>query len=407
VQEFMKAKLVAPHSQFWKARVRLFGKGTPKGTCHELIVGLALLAIGCSRAMAQQQPLETEDIPRIDNGRILFSNGYAKRMGLESTEVTSEVVIPSVAVVGTVTFDPEHVARVGTRLRGLVKDVNRFEGASVRKGETLATVDSPELGEAQASVASLRAEFEAAQRNSDREHGLAESKLTTLKESETAAVLARKYQAVLAAAEQRVISLSGELAPADGRGLGLHSIKAPIDGTIVERQIAKGQLAESNQLAFVIANLDRVWVELAVFERSLKEIHTGDEVELRPLGMRNLTISGRVARVGQVLEHSTRASPIRVEVDNRERRLRPGQVVDAAIKTVGAATVRGPVVPLASVILVDGSPTVFVLDTPNSVRVSPVELGASDGTRVAVRGVEVGHRVIVTGAFELKSELFR
>jgi len=97
-----------------------------------------------------------------------------------------------------------------------------------------------------------------------------------------------------------------------------------------------------------------------------------------------------------------------VEVDNRSRQLRPGQAVDATISASGAAIGEGPVVPPDAVTFVDGKPTVFVLDGPTTVRVTPVELGASDGQDLHIRqGIQVGDRVVTNGTFELKSELFR
>lgn len=370
-------------------------------------VVLAFSLFGCSRE-DQRPPLEAADVPRLEGSVIRFSEAYAKRIDLKSVEVKTAGVVPALAVVGTATFDPEHVARVGTRLRGLVRDVRRYEGDVVKKGDVLASIDSPELGEAQAAVISLQAELDAAKRNATREQKLADEKLTTLKESEEANALAEKYQALLAAAQQKVASLAGNSPAMNGRTIGVHTVTAPLDGTIVERHIAKGQLVEGDHTAFLIANLDTLWVELAVFERSLPLIRVGDEVLLKPLGSHVDGLKGRVANVGQVLSSTTRSAPVRVEVDNRTRQLRPGQAVDAVIRAGGASTTEGPVVPPDAVTFVDGKPTVFVVDSPTSVRVAAVELGASDGHELHIKkGVKTGDRVVVNGTFELKSELFR
>jgi cobalt-zinc-cadmium efflux system membrane fusion protein len=272
----------------------------------------------------------------------------------------------------------------------------------------LASVDSPELGEAQAAVSSLQAEYDAAKRNAEREQKLADDKLTTLKESEEATALAGKYQALLNAALQKVSALSGSAAARPAKAIGVHVIVSPIEGTIVERHIAKGQLVEGDHIAFLIANLDTLWVELSVFERGLPMVRVGDEVVLRPLGSHEEGLKGKVANVGQVLNAATRSAPVRVVVDNRSRLLRPGQAVDANIRAGGSSVDAGPVVPPDAVTYVDGKPTVFVMDTPTSVRVVPVELGATDGRELhIVRGLKVGERVVTSGTFELKSELFR
>jgi cobalt-zinc-cadmium efflux system membrane fusion protein len=339
---------------------------------------------------------------------IRFSEKFASRIDLKTTEVKAAHIVPSLAVIGTVTFDPEHVARVGTRLRGLIRDVRKYEGDTVKPGELLAAIDSPELGEAQAAVASLQAELDAAKRNAVRESKLAEEKLTTLRESEEAIALAEKYQALLGAAQQKVTALSGNPSAASSRAIGLHSIVSPLEGTIVERHIAKGQLVEGDHTAFLIANLDTLWVELSVFERGLPFVRVGDEVLIRPLGSHAEGIKGKVANVGQVLSTATRSAPVRVEVDNRSRQLRPGQAVDASIRASGSSVNEGPVVPPDAVTYVDGKPTVFVVNSPTTVRVVAVELGATDGRELHVKqGLRVGDRVVMNGTFELKSELFR
>jgi len=368
---------------------------------------LAILLAGCGTGAAADAKLESVDVPRREGNLIQFSEKFASRIELKSAEVKAAGVIPSIAVVGTVTFDPENVARVGTRLRGLVREVRRYEGDVVKRGELLASIDSPELGEAQAAVISLQAELDAAKRNAQRESKLAEEKLTTLKESEEASALADKYQALLSAAQQKVSALAGAADP-KSRTIGVHAITSPLDGTIVERHIARGQLVEGGHIAFWVANLDTLWVELAVFERSLPLIRVGDEVMLKPLGSHVDGLKGKVANVGQVLSSTTRSAPVRVEVDNHSRQLRPGQAVDAVIRAGGAAVDQGPVVPPDAVTFIDGKPTVFVLDAPDKVRVAPVELGASDGHELHIKqGLKVGERVVTNGTFELKSELFR
>jgi cobalt-zinc-cadmium efflux system membrane fusion protein len=368
-------------------------------------ISLSLLS-GCLRDGAEE-PLEPQDVPQVAGARIRFSERFAKHIGLKTAPVSNASVVPSLSVVGTVTFDPQHVAHIGTRLRGIVREVRHFEGDVVKKNEILATVDSPELGEAQAAVTSLKAELEAAQQNVKREGSLVALKLTTLKESEQAWSLFERYRALLHAAEHKVISLAGTK-PTEGQPIGIHTITSPLDGTVFERRISKGHFIDGDYTAFVVGTLDRVWVELSVFEQAVHKIRIGDEVELRPLGSRAKPLRGQVARDVHIVQAPTRSAPIRVQVDNRDRLLRPGQAVDANIRTSAAAEPVGPVIPTSSIVYIDGSPAVFVVDAPDSVHIGKIELGASDGEHVAVKnGLVVGDQVVVEGTFELKSELYR
>src|SRR5690606_12325344 len=126
----------------------------------------------------------TSDVPRVEEGRIVFSKTFAERIGLTSDVVGEAPLAPIVSAVGMVTFDPRYVARVGTRLRGLIRDVRHYEGEVVEKGTILAEIDSPELGEAQAQVTMLSAQAETARRDAARERSLVERNLSTIREAE-------------------------------------------------------------------------------------------------------------------------------------------------------------------------------------------------------------------------------
>ncbi|MGC4069574.1 MAG: efflux RND transporter periplasmic adaptor subunit [Polyangiaceae bacterium] len=376
------------------------------------------LYVATTNTPAHALTAETSDLPRVEGRRIVFGTSFAERIGLETHEVNRQALVPAFSVVGTVTFDPAHVARVGARIRGVVRDVYRFEGAVVKAGEALATLNSPELGEAQAAVAMLKAENEAAQRQRAREQLLASRQLTTLRDVEEAHATAERTEALLAAANQRVSALAGRPATfrrADGfkGGLGVQVLSSPLQGTVVERNVAQGQLVDAEHVAFLVANLDHLWVELSVFERSLPSIKRGDSVEIHSettdRGSGEPTVvNGEVAQVGAILNAETRGAVVRVRVDNRDRRFRPGQSVNAVIRASSSSKESVPMVPSSSVVYVDGNPTVFVADTPTSVVVTQVELGETNGQEVHIKsGLEPSLRVVTTGTTELRNLLFR
>lgn len=373
-------------------------------------IGVAGLALGSLTRTTQVHAADLRDAPRTEGRRILFSPRYAHRHGFKFHEVGEDDVVPILGVTGTVTFDPEFVASVGVRLRGIVRNVNRFEGAQVKAGEVLASIDSPELGQAQAAVAVLRAENRAAHLADERERQLAARGLTTLREVEEAESSSNHYQALLGAARQRVAALNGvRSARVPSRNLGIHTVASPIGGTIVERNLSRGQLVEANHVAFVIADLDHVWVELSVYERKLPTIRVGDPVELREATKSDQPIcEGRVVQVAPVLDQETRSATVRVQVDNRQRRLKPGQSVSARVRATGATLEDVVTIPSPAIIYVDGKASVFVAESPTTVHVTPVELGATNGQRIQVKsGLSTGMRVLVRGVSELRDQLFR
>ncbi len=374
-------------------------------TAVVLVVAIVVFARG--RSGANLMPVAGPDTPHIEGDRIGFSAGYAKRAGIVFEPVSVADLVPVVSAVGTAELNAEHVAAIGVRLRGLVSRVNKFEGDLVDAGTPLASIESAELGEAQAAVGMLDAEREAAERNAQRESSLAERHLTTAREVETASVEARKAKLLLGAARQKVAALGGSLQQPKG-ALGWHDMRSPIKGTVVERNVSPGQFVEGNVVAFKIANLDHLWIELDVFERNLDRIRVGDRAELTPLAGGFEPLEGRVAKIAAQIDPETHSAKVRIEVENRDHRLRVGQAVKAHIHSSGGSEATRPTLRNRAITFVDGKPTVFVRAGPNSVRVVNVRPGDSDGEFTEILdGVAGGDQVVTDGAFALKSELFR
>lgn len=379
------------------------------------IVALAAVAAGAaatkqSRSSEHQVLPAEQDVPHVEGQTIVFSQGFAERAGVKASPVARASLTPIVQVPGAVTFDSAHVSAAGTRIRGFVRHVFKVEGDAVKKGEALAEIESVELGNAQAEVAVAAAKKRAAERNAARESDLLAHSLTTAREEEVARSELEEQKAMLAAASQRVGALGGTTT-AGARGTYL--VHSPIQGTIVERGISAGQSVEPDLIAFRLAELDYLWIELHVFEREIGDLHRGDRVEITPAGDRQKKIEGTVSYVGEVIDTSTRSSEVRVKFDNTARVLRPGQSVVARLHP-GSLARDVLVVPVAAITYIDGRPHLFLVDCPNPagivtrVLAKEVTLGMNDGDRQEiVQGVSETQYVVVEGVFALKSELFR
>jgi cobalt-zinc-cadmium efflux system membrane fusion protein len=367
-----------------------------------VLVALIAWRRSISGAAAEAKPA-ARDVPYLDGKWIRYSEDFAKRAGLVFAAVESSSLAPVVTVTGTVNFDAERMAAVGARIVGRVRAVHKLEGAEVKAGDVLAEIESAELGQAQAAVISARAHAHAATINEKREQELAEAHISSGREAELAAATAASARADLLAAEQRVRAFGGSA----GAETGILELKSPIAGKVVERAVSRGQSVEPTHTAFRVADLSRVWVQLAVFERELSAVHAGDEVEITPQTDARKVLHGKVAYVGDVLDLETRTAPVRVVVDQPETPLRPGQSVTAKIRTA-IAPASALVLPREAVTSVDGKSTVFVAHDANSVEPRTVQLGSQDGKRVEVlSGLEPNERVVTAGVFALKSEIYR
>jgi cobalt-zinc-cadmium efflux system membrane fusion protein len=304
---------------------------------------------------------------------------------------------------GTVRYDVRKFAAVGARSAGRVRRVFKTMGDTVRPGDVLADIESVDLGKAQAMAEALRAKEIAAETNLVREQRLAEAKVTALREAETAKAEHQSLRAERRAAEKAVAALGASM----DSEVGILKLRSPIAGRVLSATASQGQTVEPSSTLFEVADLSTVWVELLVFERDLQRVKAGDVAEMQPAGAKGVAVKGTVARVGDFVDPSTRSAVIRVEVDNRQGLLRPGQSTSARLQSHGLAE-RALVIPKASVTFVDGKPTGLVLVSPGLVEPRAVELGPDDGEHVAIlKGLRPGDSVITDGLFALKSEIFR
>ena len=368
---------------------------------------LCALAFGLDlRADGNEVPALTtsSDVPVVRDGHVVYSQAFADRAEIVVADVEVREVLPFIDVAGTVTFDPRRVAAIGTRILGRVTDISVVEGDLVKRSDVLAQLESAELGGAQADVMSLRARAHAAEKDVERKRLLVDEGIASRRSAQQVEAHHASLRAELEAARQRVHALGGTTAK---RKLGVFSLRSPIDGEIVGVHIRNGQSVEPSHTAFYVADLSEVWVELAVFEGDRPRVSLGDAVDLEPRGDGGPPVKGLVSHIGRVLDEDTRTAAVRVVVDNTQRRLAVGQAIRARVYASRFA-VEGPSVPRDAVVLVDGRPTVFVESGINTVQAREVEIAGEGREWIAIgSGLEPGDRVVVAGAFALKSELFR
>ncbi|OJH41717.1 efflux RND transporter periplasmic adaptor subunit [Cystobacter ferrugineus] len=362
-----------------------------------------LIALLASREPAPEPAPEASAAPHLEANALVLPPEFLARAGIKVGRVEESTVTPIIQATGLVAYDPSHMAACGTQARGLVRRVFKFEGDRVQRGEVLAELESVELGRAQADLLATEARLEASRRNAEREARLLEARLTTRREEELARTEYEEQRALLQAARQRVEVLGGSRAQANGT----HLLRAPMAGTVVKRLLTAGQTVDAGLMAFQIADLEHLWVELTLYEGDLGAVREGDPVSLTAEGLVGEPIQGKVAHVGDIFEPESRSARVRVALEDAERRLRPGQAVFARIRPTSLASVARSV-PASAVTYIDGKPTVFVARGDSRFEIRPVKLGRFDGERHEVlAGVKAHERVARAGVFQLKSELYR
>ena len=369
--------------------------------CTLLMLGVA--ACG-GEAAATEKDQAPPELPYFADGVVRLPAAFAQRIGLKTQVAALTDIDPVVHVTGVLEFDEQRIAAVGSRISGRVKEVRVIEGTRVKPGDTLATMESAELGKAQAEIFSVKARAQYAGTDEARKKKLLEEGIASQRSLELASQESLVTGAELRAAKQRVQALGGS---ATGKALGVMSLTSPIEGDVVKVHVFRGQAVEPSYTAFTIADRTTLWVRLSVFEGEVANIRVGDPVEISAQVNPNDVLTGKVTVISTVLDPASRSAEVRVIVPNEAGLMRVGQAVNARIRP-SAARKRGLSVPRASIVQVDGKPTVFVAIDETGVVPKPVELGVQGADIVEVTsGLEAGDKVVIEGVFALKSELFR
>ncbi|MBI4470282.1 MAG: efflux RND transporter periplasmic adaptor subunit [Acidobacteria bacterium] len=331
-----------------------------------------------------------------------------KSTGIEIRTVGPRQMMTTIEVPGEIKPVATRVAHVVPRLEGLVIDVLKQAGDTVRRGDLLVVINSRELADAKSAYLAASHHVEFASVRLDREGYLWKKKISAEQDYleaqrtfEEAGLTERVAAQKLVALGESAASLK-TLAMDPPEGLPRYEIRAPLDGTVIERDITAGEVVAGDRNIFVIADLSSVWVEATITARDLSAVYLGQQavVQSKDLG-RDAT--GRVTYIGSVVREETRSAPTRIVIPNPEGKWRPGLFVSVRL-VENSTTV--PLAVLAEAIQTFRDWQVVFVRYGDWFEARPVELGRSDGAWVEVRkGLSPGEQYAATNSFAIKAEI--
>ena len=350
---------------------------------------------------------------------------------IEVAPVDKGVLRRTLTVPGTVVPDADRIARVAAKVVGTVAELRKRIGDAVTKNEVVAVLDSREVADAKNDFIAAVVGLELQQTLFERDHELWDKKVsaeqqflrarTALVEAQLKVDLARQKLSALGVPDDEVTGLAAKPPPtklaasedehmvglrrAPVLGLQRYSLRAPISGRVIERKVDVGSPVNDEgqeKEIYTIADLSRVWVELAVPTGDLAAIKEGQEVTLTP-GPEGKGSPGRIVFVSPMLNQDTRSAKVIAAVDNPDLAWRPG-----SFATVRVSVEEQPVdlrLPRAALQTIGGEQVVFVR-TKDGFEKREVVLGKGDEEAVeVVFGLDAGEAVATANSFVLKAEL--
>jgi cobalt-zinc-cadmium efflux system membrane fusion protein len=309
---------------------------------------------------------------------------------------------------GTVDWDNDHTSQAITQVSGPITRILYDTGVHVTQGQPLLYVTSPDITGAFSTYRKARNRLALAKQNLDRNKDLLDHKAIAPRDFEqvqadyndadTDVETALEALKILGVSEKEAADAelqTGTVRPE-------LPMRAPITGTIVQKLVNPGQVIQAGSTtAFVISNVETVWVQAHVYEKDLRSLRVGDAADVKSSVFPDV-FTGRVGYIGSMLDPATRTTPVRIVTTNPNGFLKKDQFVDVSVRD--KATHDALVVPTPAILYdAENLPFVYVRVEAGKFAQRQVTLGTQqNGQTEITQGVKDGDPVVTQGSLFLQ-----
>ena len=382
-------------------------------------IAVILLSAGCERSGQEGQkavsPAEGQQGGTQEAGEnpdlITLKPEAVEQAGIKTERVSLRPLRGEQVFSGKVSVNETRLAHVGSRISGRAVAVSANPGDNVEKGQSLAIIDSPELGEAQSQYLKAATNLGVAEKSYERAKMLLEGKVVSTGEFQRreGEYLSAKTEAKAAEDRLHLLGMTDEEISAIGKAHTINSrvpIYSPIPGTIIEKHLTLGEVLEPVKPLFVIADLSNLWVIADVPERDIPKIKKGQRVAITVSPYPEKVFSGKIGYVSETIDPETRTIKVRAELGNPGRMLKPEMFATIKISTMEKENVL--VIPVSAIQREGENTIVFVSRRGNAFEKRMVAIGPEmDGFHQVISGLKGGESIVTAGAFTLKSETMK
>jgi membrane fusion protein, heavy metal efflux system len=187
-------------------------------------------------------------------------------------------------------------------------------------------------------------------------------------------------------------------------------LRSPVSGAVVERLVNPGAGIEAGRQLFTVADLSTVWVIANVPEAQVIRLRAGDPARVFSAAFGDAPRSGRISYIDPQLNEETRTAKVRIELPNRDGRLKAGMFAEVEFQTAAATVEKELVVPEAAIQRIGERTVVFVPEEnePGHFKVLDIEAGRTvNGLTRIINRLKEGDRVVTKGSFTLKTQLMK
>ena len=322
-------------------------------------------------------------------GDVVLDTRRQQLIGVRTVAARRTTMAPQIRAAGTITYDETRQAEISTRVDGWIRDLRAdYTGRTVRRGETLFTLYSPDLIATENEyLLALRGHINPGSHLDD-EAG-------------------RYADRLVAAARERLLRLDmtdDDVAALEQRGRASEvlTFRSPVSGVIVDKAALRGMRVAAGQMLYRVVDLSSVWAEAEVNETDLASLRVGMPATVVVDAYPDRAIEGRISYIFPTVSERTRTARVRLTLPNPHGLLKPNMLATVSLET---ATSDALVVPSDAVVDTGTQHLVFVAEGDGHFAPRNVKLGRrSPGESEIVSGLKDGDEVAASATFFLDSE---
>lgn len=296
---------------------------------------------------------------------------------------------------GRLVWNEDHTVRIVPQVGGRIQKINVEIGSEINVGQILATLSSPDFGQAQADARKAQADQQLAKQALERQRELHAAGVVADKDWQQTQAEAVRAQAEADRASRRLAGLGGA---SDGS----YTLRSPLAGIVVERNLNPGlefRPEQSSDPLFVVTDPTSLWLQLDAGEADLAALKAGEKISLQVKQYPNERFAGVIRHVGDFVDPTTRTVRVRGEVPNPDRRLKGGMFATALIDLPPTQAL---LVPVAAVFLVGEQRYLFVEEATGRYILRAIQAGPErDGRIEILSGIGEGEKVVIEGNLHL------
>lgn len=351
-------------SQIWTCTMHPQIRMTEPGDCP--ICGMELV------------PLRTGSSSE-DPSTLSMSPSAMSLANVQTSVVEKQKPVKEIRMNGKVKADETRVFSQASHIQGRIERLMvNFTGESIRKGQIVAYVYSPELATGQEEL------FEAYK----------------IKESQPELYRASREKLKnwkLTESQIDKILSSGQIQET-------FPVLSDVSGVVINKRVNTGDYVQKGQSLFEVANLSRVWVLFDVYENDIQWMKSGDEVEFTVQSLPGKILKSRISFIDPVIDPARRVASVRIEISNAGEHLKPDMFATGIVKTPLSSQKEALIVPKSSVLWTGKRSVVYVKESGAgaNLKMREVTLGPALGDGYLIKeGLSEGEEVVTNGTFSI------